>query len=340
MRNDILHLDAPRETANAHVDSRFQQIAHLFHLEWHGIRSATSCLPGHKIGITADRSLDGDALRRLIGFIYENDIKSIICQGYSRNADLVVRVVKRNFRDINIYSVSHLTSTQFENYFEVEMQKLIISAFNDKIIRKLASVKPNFNAVLEQYWPKLIINCSPALRGEYRHSFTSPGYAFIPLENTIRKNLYTNVVAALATDMVSEVLTVNDPSGLSTIRDLHRCRVVGFQRGRQLFERMADASVVLNCTLAECQPMTQLEALAVGTPCLTGRLGIEELEDHPLTRMTEVSIVDNPIYITRQIEELLSYRSNNPLEFDVLLKNYLTLRNGLAIDRLLQFVEN
>ncbi|BDL41099.1 hypothetical protein [Methylorubrum sp. GM97] len=339
MQYEVLSLDAPRETTNAHVDMRFRHVAHLFHLEWHGIRSATSCLPGHKIGITADRNLDGDTLRRLIGFIYENNIKHVICQGYSLNADLAIRAMNANFKsNINLHVISHLTSTQFENYFEVEMQKYILKALQDKIVRKIASVKPNFNSVISQYWPKLIINCTPALRGMYRHSSADPGYAFVPLENTIRKNLYTNILAALDTDMISEVLTVNDPSGLGNIRDLQKCRTIGFQRGRQLLERMADASVVMNCTLAECQPMTQLEALAVGTPCMTGRLGIEELNDHPLTKMTEVEIVDNPAHITKQVEALITTRRGDPENFDALLKGYVEFRNGLAIDRLADFV--
>lgn len=335
----LLSLNASRDTRHAHHDSRFAQVAHIFHHEWHGIRSATGCLPGQKVGIPADSELDGDLLRRLLAFVYECDIKKVIYQGFSKNADKIARIIDRDFnRSIEQYAVTHVTSTQFEFFFEIEMQKLIKAAIDDKVLSKVGSVKPLFSAISNKYWPKTIYNFTPNLDMTSYSEEAVLDCAFVPLENTLRKNLYTNIIAALRSKRVSQVYTVNNPTGLELLMDLRRCRVIGFQRGMQLFERMAGSTIVLNCTLAECQPMMQLEALAVGTPCLTGPLGLHELDDQPLSRLLEVIAVDNPAAITRRIDEVMEIVQEDGSMMRQMIADYVIVRNSLALERLTEFV--
>ncbi|WP_156295536.1 hypothetical protein [Methylobacterium aquaticum] len=340
LQNLKLRINGPAETHRAQMDDRFDRVAHVFHLEWHGIRSATSCLPGHKIGISADQNIDGDMVRRIIGFIYEQKISKIVYQGFSNNAEVVARALNKNFgKKIDQYVVTHVTSTQFEHYYEIIQQKSILTCLSEKVFHRIGSVKPDFQHVITSYWPATIFNAPPRM---IAYQFTVPknvGTVFVPLENTLRKNLYTNIIGALNSKNVSLVFTVNQPSGLESIVDTNKCKVIGYQRGSQLYDRMAEASLVLNCTLAECQPMTQLEALAVGTPCLTGKLGLVELEDHPFTQLTEVNMIDSPAPITTAIDRIFFEIKNDYECFIKMMNSYVDLRTILALNSIAKFVD-
>ncbi|CAO4177791.1 glycosyltransferase [Methylorubrum extorquens] len=335
-----LRINGPAETFHAHESEAFNHVAHIFHLEWHGIRSATSCLPGHKIGISANSTIEGDAIRRIHGHLYEHKVKKIIYQGFSKNAEILARSLKSLMREhIEQFVITHVTSTQFEFAFEVDQQISILSCLRDKIVNRLGSVKPNFHTVIPSYWSKTIYNAPPNLIRYGQYHKKDRNIAFIPLENTLRKNLYTNIIGAQNAKSVDQVWTVNHPSGLENLADLSKCRTVGYQRGSNLYDRMSEATIVLNCTLAECQPMTQLEALAVGTPCLTGKLGLAEMSDHRLTEFLEVSEIDSPHSITAAIEKILAYIHSDEQRFAVELRGYLDYRTNLALKSLSSFLD-
>ncbi|PYE38817.1 hypothetical protein DFI02_1364 [Rhizobium sp. PP-F2F-G20b] len=335
-----LRINGPRETFHAHDHDQLRKAAHVFHTEWHGIRSATSCLPGHKIGISADSGIEGDAIRRIHGYLYEHKIAKVVYQGFSRNADILARALKKLMKgDFEQYVVSHVTSSQFEYRFEVDQQISILSCLRDRVISKIGSVKPRFYTVIPEYWHRTIYNAPPRLLKYVAASRVNSSIAFVPLENTLRKNLFTNIIGAQNSSAISQVWSVNIPSGLESIVDTKKCRVVGYQRGSNLHDRMSEATVVLNCTLAECQPMTQLEAISVGTPCLTGRLGLEELSDHKLTRLMEVTEIDSPHSITEAIDRLIYHMRDTSVNFPEELRSYADQRVQLSLASLAEFLD-
>ena len=125
-----------------------------------------------------------------------------------------------------------------------------------------------------------------------------PNAVFVPVENTWRKNLYTNILAACNTEGIERIYTVNWPRAFSRPwRTFSRLQLVGYKRGLDLLTTLGSVSAVLAVTLAECQPMTQLEAFALGTPALTGPLELAEFADHELTQLCEVPHLDNPALI-------------------------------------------
>lgn len=327
-----IQYNAPRDVERAHSDERFDRVLHVFSSDWHGIRSATSCVPGLKLGIPHDRPLSGLELHSIISIIVSNRVQNIIYQGYSSSAHKLAEILAGDFgATLNQYVITHVSPSQFEHLFELEMLGLIQSHVRSRVFRRAASVKPKFHETVGFFDRGTIYNCGPRAKLPVSKLGCYCNYAFVPVENTWRKNLYVNLVGAIASE-VDEVLCVNAPSFLEHVVKLDKVRVVGWQTPATLLGYMRSALCVLNVTLIECQPMTQLEAAAVGTPCITGPLRIEELKDHELTRLTEIDILDEPRVVAKAINNIKAYRDRDEAGFQALLADFLEQRLRLCLD--------
>lgn len=327
-----LGFNEERDLQFADKTAGFESVMHICDRDWHGIRSATGCLPGHKATISHKQQLHGEEIRHLEGLIFHHDIKAICFQGYSDTANSLCEILHNIFgHDLRQYAVTHVTSVQFENKFEMRMLKLMQERKREGILRNLASVKPDFHFVCPEFTGPLITNIVPNL--PYRpYSIRNQSIAFVPIENTWRKNLYTNVLACEASKKITQVLAVNEPSNLGDSRALRKTRVVGYQDKVNLFGFMASVGLVLNVTLAECQPMTQLEALAMGTPCLTGPLGLGAISKHPLSKMTEVGILDNPRFIMEAADRIIDAWEVDADNMIDMIADIVKLRRIIGLD--------
>ena len=309
----------------------FERVLHIFNADWHGVRAASAYAPGQKIAISEREGLDGEAIRHIFGIISKYKINRIIFQAYSHVASNLCESIHQQFGgNVHIFAVTHVTSTQFENSFEMEMQVLLLQQLSKGILKRLGSVKPRFNDVIPAYWPGTILNFSPNIGTLTAQMKTVEGTAFVPIENSWRKNLYTNMLAVHNCGAISSVFSVNFPTGLDKIRTLDKLRLTSFKRGADLLGFMASTEVLMNVTLAECQPMTQLEALSVGTPCMTAPLRLVEFEDDPLLKLTEVDILDSPHFLTQALDRVLSVGRQEDGELQQMIDAHLEQRNLLA----------
>ncbi|MNN37207.1 hypothetical protein D3C81_1511420 [compost metagenome] len=74
----------------------------------------------------------------------------------------------------------------------------------------------------------------------------------------------------------------------------------------QMMETMSLCDIVLNASVVDCHPMVELEALAVGTPSVRGRLGLDALEDHDYVRLTQVRDALNVSDVSATISRILT----------------------------------
>lgn len=331
--------DTPAMLRAAHRIAGFERVLHVAHHEWHGIRQATAYCPGHKLLIPADVPLEETDKAQIAEEIQALGITHVVFQGYSENADQLLLALRARFGSgLHCYAVTHVTTAQFEHFYEMVMQTRLLIRLRMGTLQGLGSVKPDFSSVIEGYWPGLIINFAPDLPASGARQPPEIRSVYTPLDPGWRKNMYTNVLGALGASNVELVKTANFPNGLESLVNLDRLRLVGYLRGRDLLDEMARSSLVLMATLAECQPMTQLESFAVGTPAMTGPLYIREFEDDPLIRLCTTLHLDNPALLARDVERLVALRHDDPAAMEEMIANHLSRRHALAAERYADFL--
>lgn len=330
-----------RDIVVARHDSALDSVLHVFDQDWHGIRSATACLPGGKLAISHQRELGGEEIRHIEGLIFKHGFKAVCFQGYSEKADQLAGILHGDFgRDLPLCVVTHVTTSQFEHTFEINMLGRIYDRIGKGILWRAGSVKPNFYLFHDRTWEQCIINMPPEVsRLRFAGRRREPRTVFIPVENTWRKNLYTQVIAAHGSAGVDRIMLVNWPSHLEQLMPLDKVNVVGFQPLRGLLNYLGLAEVVMNVTLSECQPMTQLEALAVQTPTLTGPLRLEGFSDHPLGKLTEVTEVDDPGLLRKRLELVLTEWQSDPQGLVEMMADFLRLRVQASLASYREFLQ-
>ena len=308
----------------------FDRVLHVAHHEWHGIRQATAYSPGHKLLISAHEALTDAHKRSVAEQIARMGINRICFQGYSDNADaLLLHLHAVLGPEVKFFMVSHVTTAQFDNPFEMTVIARLLNRLKFGLLDGIASVKPGFWRTVDGFWPGTIINYAPniAMAKGQRSSRTE---VYAPLDVGWRKNLFTNIIAGSLASNVDVVKTANFPSGLENVHDLGKLRLVGYLRGRDLLDEMARSSLTLIATLAECQPMTQLESFAVGTPALTGPLEVDEFADDPLVQLCTTTRLDNPALLARDIEKIVAVLQADPDGMLGMIAAHLDRRHAIA----------
>lgn len=325
---------------NTHHFPGFEQVVHVAHHEWHGIRNCTAALPGNKLLIPADEELSQEEINEILLQLDRMDIRKVVFQGYSSNADkLLLRIAAGFAGDIDCFAVTHVTTTQFEHHFEIDQQRLLLNRLQYGLLKRLGSVKPDFGAAIEGYWDKTLINFAPNIESSLQVEKSPEVTTYAPLDISWRKNMYTNIIAASICDNIQYVKTSNYPEGLAGIFDMSKVVLTGYLRGMALLEEMGRSHAVLVATLAECQPMTQLEAMAMGTPSLTGPLGLSEFDRDPLMDLCTTTNLDNPYLLSRDIHRLVDASTSDPVAMKQMVATHLKDRHEKAAARLLEFLD-
>jgi hypothetical protein len=326
------------DRARAHTHPELDGIMHIFDAYWHGIRSATACLPGHKIALSHKEMPDGDALHHLFSYIENHKIKKICYQGASENAIQVAKILKQEFgKDIRQYGITHVSSAQFDNNFEMKMIRALLEGLKHGLFHRLGAVKPRFHGVIPEFWPHTLINMAPCI--EAMPVLKDPAAVLIPVENNWRKNLYSNVLAADHCEEIKKIYVVNWPNGLEYISNMAKVELLPFMRPPQLLACVGSCAATVHASLIECQPMTQLEGLVVGTPCVTARLGVHpEIDQHPLTRITEVDFPDDVGAITLALKNICQLWMRDAAGLSAVIADHVELRKRLSMNSYLDFL--
>ena len=163
------------------------------------------------------------------------------------------------------------------------------------------------------------------------------GRVLIPVRNNFWKNFYTNVYAASAHKLVKEVLVTSHYGHQGEFSLGRNVVEVKEPERRELLVLTALCDLVLNVTLTDCQPMTAVEALAVGVPCLTGELMLPELSVHPYQQLVTVHGADLIGQVRQGIDRVLGLRHSDPAQLDGLMADYQQVVRRIGLNRLAEF---
>jgi SAM-dependent methyltransferase len=333
-------VDDPLDTNWSHADPRFRRVVHLFHQEWHGIRAAAGYFPGHKVAITCARPLTPDELKRTVEACTGGLLQAVVVHAWSPNMRDLVHLLRHEAGSaLRLCAVWHGSSAQFHFDPEWEFFAELLELRARGVLDGVACVKPDLHLLDARLHPRPLLNLPPRLPAP--PSPPSGGLkqrAFIPMPNDWRKNFYTNLYAACGVERLRDLYV--------TARFLHGPSLTPGRRvvslapppRAPLFRLVADMDLVLNASLSECQPMTALEAMALGVPCLTGPLSLGALDEHPYQKLAQVPGVDSVGALRAAIERVLDLAEQRPAELRAMMADFLAALAPQALDRLGELV--
>jgi len=336
-----LEFDSGLDCDWAATDSRFERVLHVFHRPWRGIRAAAGYLPGHKLAIAADGSISEPALRNAAELIGANRIEAAVLHGFSVNAELLFRTLRSLLspRSLRLYAVWHGNTAQLSVDAEATALQRVLKLRRKGILRGIGCVKGNLHQLSSLFFQKTLLNLPPKVAATTRSPNLDQLSAFIPIPNDWRKNFYTNLYAAANSPEIRRIDVTSQFRSISEFE--HNKRIVihpNLNRSR-FIEIVREAGVVLGVTLSECQPMVQLEAAALGTPCLTGVLGLDELEGDPYMKLAQVTPSDSSAAIQRKMRAVFSIQRDHPSELAEMIEGFCTYFRREAASRYAEFLE-
>ncbi len=334
-------VDSSFDVTWAHVEPRLDGLTHVFHQEWHGIRAASGYAPGHKIAISADRQLSAQDMQRAVEAIDKLRTRAVVFQGFSPNAHELMLMLRRVFGDsLRLYCVWHGSTSQFHYDFELDTFTKVLELRAQGLLDGVACVKPEMCLLSPHIYQQVLLNFAPRVeQGPRQQGSDDSRAAFVPTPNNWWKNFYSNVFVAASSTMLDTVYVTSPFAGKQQIPLRNRIVNVGSLHRPELFRLISQSRVVLNITLSECQPMTAVEGLAHGVPCLTGPLSLGSLDTHPYQKLVQVVGTGSLGEMRTAMENVLELQQRSPAELSQMIEDYSRTLRAEAVNRYLEFIQ-
>lgn len=328
-----IEINAKTDVRYMHVAPQFDNCVHVFHHNWHGIRSACGTLPGHKASIPTSPNLKPTDLARFAGLVDEHGIRKVVFHGFSANADRLLDAARGG--GLDTYLVWHGNAAQLAWDHESRIYELASRRHAEGAFKRAHVLKAGEVGLFPGSFKKLLLNQPPALK---KRRLESPfagetPTALVPAFNDIRKNVYANLIGCAYATRLKRTLYFADVIRLPVFNEtmVHTT----YSGHHANFDLLSQTDVVVNATLIDCHPMVDLEALGAGTPAITGPLHLDALKDHAYTAMSEV---ENPLDPTLIAESIDRVAQMPPGEIDDILADYTGQLRAISIARYGEFL--
>lgn len=295
--------DAPRDQAFAHPDHpAFTNTLSVFTQEWVGIRAAAGSFPGTKLAISKQAAWNGPELRRLFHRIETAKIRTVLVQGVCMPILDFLQALRAAMPELTIVGVWHGTLAAWMSDEERLLAARFLDLASNGVFDRISLLRRGMHIL----HPKAVSYLTPNLVPLVNVRRLAPALSRKPITcifpgwNNQWKNMYANLVAACASDVVGKVLTYSHaslPGPLGAKLD-----TLPYGTRRQHFTALATTDLVLNVTTVDCHPMVEMEALAVGTPVLRGQLDLDFGEEHAFSRLLTVDSPHDPTVIKQRLE--------------------------------------
>ena len=187
-----IEFDADDDCRYSRMDKLFSRVAHIFHQNWCGIRSAAGVQPGHKVAIPLDHPLKNADLLELVSHLKEWRVEKAAFHGFSHAAERVLRAVRA--ADIDCYLVWHGNLSQLVWEPEVQFFERALIACRQGFFRQAHMMKAGMGMVFPRTYEPMLLNCPP-LTNRHRLVPAFAGKHKIALVSAfpdIRKNLHSS----------------------------------------------------------------------------------------------------------------------------------------------------
>lgn len=325
-------LDAPRDREYAQQIDGFRHVCHVAHQEWFGIRAAAGALPGHKLAVSVGMRPTEKDVEAVAAHLDAAGVSQLVIHGFSDVMATWVRALRAAGVD-RVALVWHGAPAMWLHDDERRIFGLARELVDEGLIARAHVMRPgNHDVFGERGWRPQVYNMPPRVDMTRLGAGLRRGLGMsvlVPSWHLLHKNLVTNVLAAALHPKVDRVKLLAKEFELP-VNEHAKLERLGHLDARSMLEQMALSDIVSNVSLVDCHPMVELEALAVGTVALRGRLALDALEDHVYVRLTQVA---DPLSVASIQERLSAVLSTPPDERAGMLSDYRERVTALAAER-------
>ena len=327
----------PQDVKYAQEDIRFSQVCHIFHLEWFGIRGAAGSLPGLKLGVSANLALSSKEIEDIVRRLQTEKVQRVVVHGMSPPMQRLIRAVHAAL-GIPMYLVWHGSLAQ---WFDERERTLAVSALalaRGGLVRRIAMVRQGNWELSSRGYKRMLLNAPPRVAEHAKLVKPLNGRETVCLVagwNNHNKNIHTNIMAAVLSDMVKTVL-VYAAVGLPEALLRGKVRRVKYVTREDHFRLLQVIGLGLNVSVVDAHPMLDLEFMAHDIPCLSGPLWLDGLEDHPYLKVVRVQDPMSIAAIKCHIERVTQ---TPPQELHEMLGDFREQVRSTALDRYGDFLE-
>ena len=324
-----------QDTIYATSDRRLDDILHIFHKEWHGIRAAAGSLPGRKLAIP-EVNLSTDRLNVLALEIQDRNPSRIIFHGYSSNMGALIKWFHHVGLSEKVYLIFHGSPAQWWNDIERKYVFDMIRLAQNGLIHRVHIMKRGMELPGVRLFSPLLYNISP----NHSHAELEIGRsdcvsAFVPGWGNWIKNVFGSALGASLSENVDEVWAFAE--GLQLPNPLNEKLLILKPTDRQeTFRRYLSSHLTLNVSLIDCHPMVNVESQSLGRPCVRADLNLDAFEDHEYVKIVNVGHNNSPADIRNAVDRTLSVPK---LEMKDMLADYQSKIDQISIERYIDFLK-
>ena len=269
-----------------------------------GVRSATFAICRDVVEVSEIH--DTSSARRAAESILKHRPEKVMLSGYPLGYDLLAREIKELEPATRIYAYVHSAFAWFDqDREETEVFERYLALARDGAIERIGFCKRDVAEFVRAQGVDTVQVMNPFPIRSERHELSPDGVVRIGVwgPNQWYRNLTNQIVAGLMIE--GSEIHVNDytPHGFL---DSKRIVVHGKLPKDEYESVMRTMDINLYVGFTDCFPMTVIESLTLGVPCLTSDTSDVYAFDADLFRELVVSTVDGPVGISSRIAAVLA----------------------------------
>lgn len=318
---------------NINIKEEKPVIIGVCHPAWRGIRSSTYGFTSNVIEVPVIES--GEEADEVADKILAYEPKKIFLNGYPRGYNLLAKSLKTKNPSVRIFFISHAPFTWYTDRLEeLFWLKEMFTAYDERYIEKIGFVKKDPAVYFKQKGmnANFLMNRLPKFEN-FQHVLNADVIRVgIWGSHLWHRNLLNQAVGALMVEGTE--IHLNELPDYFFL-DEKRVTRHGILPKEQYTEVMRTMDINMYVSFTECFPMTVIESMAQGIPCIVSDTSEVYSWSEYLKRNLIVNKIDSPIAIAERIREVLRNYEKIQEEY----RAYLPVLNGEIEKSIVKFFE-
>ncbi|MEI6304852.1 MAG: hypothetical protein WCP09_02420 [Candidatus Taylorbacteria bacterium] len=311
---NIAYIDATNNVQHKTTD-----IVGVCHPSWRGIKSATYALTPVVFEV-AEISSFFEA-ERIADEIMKDKPQKVILNGYPNGYDILAEALKTKFPETRVFFLSHTSFTWYNGRpDEVSWLEKMFKAYERGFIEKMGFIKPDVAVYFKEKGISTfhVMNRIPKFES-FKHNLNlnMPNLG-VWGSNMWHRNLLNQTIAGLMLNRAT--VHVNELPKYFFL-DESRIKRYNILPHEEYAKIMQSMDINLYVSFTDCFPVTVVESLCYGIPCLTSDTSLVYTWSEYLKNNLIISKIDSPIAIRDKVKFVF----DNYDKIQTEISNYLPL---------------